>query len=95
MTETYRKASDVPLNSVHPVSACGGRVCIIHQPTKHHMSDWPLIWRDDVGIFERICGHGIGHPDPDQGAFWAENNLDWRWVHGCDRCCVPRYEDTA
>lgn len=33
---------------------------------------------------ERICKHGIGHPDPDDlkvQSSWAEG------VHGCDGCC--------
>lgn len=90
-----KSAVNAPLRTVHPLSACGDRVCIIHRPTNHHMSDWPLIWREDRGIFERVCGHGISHPDPDQGQFWAENNQEWKWVHGCDRCCSPRWEDKA
>lgn len=38
---------------------------------------------------ERICPHGIGHPDPD------EINLDenGRSVHGCcGICCVGAYK---
>jgi hypothetical protein len=33
---------------------------------------------------ERICDHGIGHPDPD------DIRVRERWdegVHGCDGCC--------
>lgn len=29
---------------------------------------------------ERICPHGVGHPDPD------DTNPDT--VHGCDGCCA-------
>jgi hypothetical protein len=32
---------------------------------------------------ERICPHGIGHPDPDDPAF--KNPIEG--VHGCDGCC--------
>jgi hypothetical protein len=31
---------------------------------------------------ERICEHGIGHPDPDQIM-----RDEAGWVHGCDGCC--------
>lgn len=41
------------------------RPCPIHWPTLHHMRTWPQHWRSDRGIIERICTHGVGHPDPD------------------------------
>jgi len=55
------------------------------------MDDLPLHWRGDRGIFERICEHGVGHPDPDtmdhiantRGAREAESES----IHGCDGCC--------
>ena len=48
------------------------------------MRDWPQHYREDTGVTERICPHGVGHPDPDQA--WPAD--DWRWVHGCDGCCA-------
>lgn len=76
------------LKNVHNPENCEGRACVIHHPTDHHMSDWILYWRDDRGIFERLCPeHGTGHPDPDQGDFWRETNQEWQWVHGC--CGAP------
>lgn len=66
-----------------------GRTCIIHSPTDHHMRGWPLHWRDDRKIFERICEHGIGHPDPDQYDYWDSIGKESEGVHGCDSCCVP------
>jgi len=70
---------------VHNKSQCRGEYCCIHNPSKHHMNDWPQHWRDDRGIMERICPHGIGHPDPDQ-IMANEHN----WIHGCDGCCSPQ-----
>jgi hypothetical protein len=61
--------------------------CVIHHRTAHHMRWWPLRWRRDRAIFERICDCGIGHPDPDQGPWWAASGQDWQWVHGCCGCC--------
>lgn len=75
------------MKNVHPSTACEGRPCVIHAPTDHHMSTWPLAWRNDRGIFERDCPHGIGHPDPDQFAYWAEMGWKHAGVHGCDGCC--------
>lgn len=63
--------------------------CVIHNRTDHHMKHWLLIWRDDRGIFERLCPeHGCGHPDPNQGPYWAATGQDWQWIHGCCGCCV-------
>ena len=70
------------LTNVHTAEQCLGITCTIHKPTKHHMRDWPLYWRADRRIFERMCKHGIGHNDPDQYYFNDDN------THGCDFCCL-------
>lgn len=56
--------------------------CPIHAPSQHGMVDWPLYWRSDFGMFERLCPHGIGHWDPDSLAFTGVHA-----IHGCDGCC--------
>ena len=63
----------------HGVRKCE-RPCPIHWPSGHHMRSWPQHWRADRGIVERVCDHGIGHPDPD------DRSRDK--IHGCDGCCV-------
>jgi len=40
--------------------------CTIHSPSNHHMIDLSQYWRADRGFMERICSHGVGHPDPDE-----------------------------
>lgn len=65
----------------HSADKCKGQNCPVHNPSDHHMKDWPQHYRADCGITERICPHGIGHPDPD------DPNPDK--VHGCDGCCEP------
>ncbi len=77
------------LVNVHDPAACAGRACVIHGPSGHHMAGWPLNWRDDRGLMERICPHGIGHPDPDDVAYRERVNQRGFGVHGCDGCCVP------
>jgi hypothetical protein len=66
----------------HTKGVCSGD-CPIHKPTNHHMVKWPLNWRHDRFIFERMCPHGIGHPDPDSLAFTPNDP----GIHGCDGCC--------
>ena len=78
--------------SVHTKDKCEGWFCCIHNPSDHKMKDWPTHWRDDRYLMERICKHGVGHPDPDDLDFKARNGFhDSEGVHGCDGCCTgPR-----
>lgn len=73
--------------------------CAVHEPSPHHMSEWPQHFRQDRGLMERVCPHGIGHPDPDDRAFVALMNgitlPGWDSVHGCDGCCQPTTRGNA
>lgn len=71
------------LLNVHDSDQCDGEFCTIHNRSDHPMRAFPQHWRSDRGIMERICPHGVGHPDPDSP--WPENS--YQWVHGCDGCC--------
>lgn len=75
------------LGTVHPMRYCEGRECTIHNPPSKLPDGWSFYWRTDRGIMERICLHGIGHPDPGQFTYWKENNMEFEAVHGCDGCC--------
>lgn len=75
---------------VHNDHDCRGPYCVIHNPSKHHMVDWPTHWRPDRYLMERICPHGVGHPDPDHIAFTPRGRRHLDEIHGCDGCCqVP------
>ena len=75
----------------HEKKDCRGESCCIHNPSDHHMKDWPQFWRDDKGMMERICQHGVAHPDPDDIAFQlgdiGNEEASWVKLHGCDGCC--------
>jgi hypothetical protein len=74
---------------VHSKGDCKGEYCCIHNPSDHHMKNWPTHWRDDIGLMERICPHGVGHPDPDDLAYKKRMGMkDSEGVHGCDGCCL-------
>ena len=77
----YVTGSGQILNGIHARGDCIGKHCVIHNPSDHHMRGWPTHWRYDRYMFERICPHGIGHPDPD------DPTIDT--IHGCDGCCTP------
>lgn len=75
----------------HGPTQCLGEFCTIHNPSEHHMRTWPMNWRSDRGIMERLCpDRGIGHPDPDDMAYWRRRDPENAWaqaIHGCDGCC--------
>lgn len=83
---SYTTGTGQELRGVHEPERCAGQHCVIHNPSDHVMRDFPTHWRDDRKIMERICPHGVGHPDPD------ETNPDT--VHGCDGCCTPENVDS-
>lgn len=80
---------------VHPESVCAGESCCIHSPSDHHMREWPMNFRSDIGVMERTCPHGVGHPDPDDLAFHIRNDRAWVAVHGCCGCCRPIADGAA
>ena len=69
---------------VHSWIVCCGP-CPIHSPSKHPLVKASRHWRDDRRIMERICDHGIGHPDPDDEKIILRQDAG---THGCDGCCV-------
>jgi len=72
---------------VHNRKTCKGKHCVIHRPSKHPLANAPTLWRDDKGIMERICMHGIGHPDPDGLNHLPKDVQRTMSIHGCDGCC--------
>jgi len=78
----------------HHEAKCAGYACPIHNPSDHAMRDLPKSIRES-GLIERICSHGIGHPDPDSVAYFErisppQQKGSWD-IHGCDGCCYdPR-----
>lgn len=88
------------LVNVHSYTQCEGRHCCLHNPSDHPLRDAPRNWRGELGIMERLCEHGIGHPDPDDLAYrngviasdpdLTEEEKEYRTdpgIHGCDGCC--------
>lgn len=80
---------------VHPKEGCAGTNCCIHNPSMHAMIEEPMLYRTDRGLVERICSHGIGHPDPDSALWLKTITKQDQDIHGCDGCCskLDRYGD--
>ena len=85
--EKYETGTGQKLTHVHRREDCNGGPCPIHHPSDHPLAGAKTHWREDRGIMERICEHGIGHPDPDDVR--VRNDLD-SGIHGCDGCCTGR-----
>jgi hypothetical protein len=77
----------------HNKGECKGRHCVIHNPSDHALRGWPRSWRTDINRMERVCPHGVGHPDPDEVAY-RYNQLGQKnaGTHGCDGCCATAKE---
>lgn len=80
------------LTGAHPPSTCAGQAwgCWVHSPKPHSLAHAPIRWREDKGSAERICDHGIGHPDPHDAAYWWTVHHRDVTRHSCDDCCAPR-----
>lgn len=75
----------------HHKDKCAGQNCSIHNPSTHPLKNAPTVWRDDLKMMERICTHGVGHPDPDDVAYnvgiLGKDENEYA-NHGCDGCCA-------
>lgn len=69
----------------HKAGTCMGQACTIHNLSDHVMRSFPQHWRSDRAIMERICPHGVGHPDPDEFKLTIS---EYEGIHGCDGCCM-------
>lgn len=83
MPETFTTSFNQKLNNVHDYGTCIGEFCVIHKWSNHAMVNFPQFWRDDKKMMERICPHGVGHPDPDEPRL----DIAGRGIHACDGCC--------
>lgn len=74
---------------IHPPAACVGSPCPFHAPSDHPLRSRPINMRlDRIGLVERICSHGVGHPDPDSVSYLKRVTGETHWeIHGCDGCC--------
>ena len=88
----YKTGTGQEIVGVHPMTEdCVRYGCVIRAPSDHSMRSFPTYFRGDRGLMERICPHGIGHPDPDHLSFVArtrgEDAARAEGVDGCDGGC--------
>lgn len=78
--------------AVHADGTCFGPNCCIHNPSNHPMRDFKRRWVGDLGCMERICPHGVGHPDPDDLKAQAGH---FQFVPACPRCFPETLKEIA
>lgn len=102
----YTTGTRQVLTNVHPREMCEGHPCCIHAPSAHPLVNAPTHWSmghgwidDDDGvdfwqrgeIMQRICPHGVFHPDPDDLTFIRETKgeeaAERLAEHECCGCC--------
>ena len=83
------------VTNLHTIDKCSGQFCCIHNPSDHALNKAPLQLRGDRWpLMERVCPHGIGHPDPDSVAYiqrvlpGGRESAEYEGIHGCDGCCA-------
>lgn len=89
---TYTTGTGQKIVGVHAETKdCQTFGCSIHNPTDPNKDTMPTHWRGDRGLMERICEHGVGHPDQDHLNWLARtygvHKAYDEGVHGCDGCC--------
>ena len=80
----------------HGADKCAGTPCCVHNPSDHHMREWPISF--DIRLAyaaNRVCEHAREHPDPDSLAFFnsrpgvSTELITMMALHRCDGCCLP------
>lgn len=93
-THTWITGCGEIIKNVHDRSLCEGRPCVVHAPSDHSMRGFRTHFRSGLEPgdikpphVERICSHGIGHPDPDDLTYQESVGNKGLGIHGCDGCC--------
>jgi hypothetical protein len=89
---------DGTLLQTHPERVCVGGHCCIHNPSGHPLRDAPQFWVAWSRSINRLCTHGVMHPDYDDFAFrirvgTSSALLALIGAHNCDGCCHWPTED--
>jgi hypothetical protein len=87
-------AGTMSLATPHDPTLCAGQGCSRHHPSNHHMRTWPKVWRAFYGYSDRMCSHGVGHPDPDD-VVHLQALGEVRTEHACDGCCIAPLSASA
>lgn len=82
--------------SIHNPTQCAGRPCVFHNPSDHALSKAKVSYNESLHRVERVCSHGIHHPDVDEvvkvyDGFGETEALKFAKHNDCDGCCLGGY----
>lgn len=89
VTGFWTKTEDNNLNlvGIHNVYNCRQPCPIHNSQSTHPLQAAPLYWNPNRAIIERVCSHGVHHPDYDSAMYYYSVNQTNENVHMCDGCC--------
>jgi|SRR5690625_648052 len=79
----------------HSQEECALEECDIHNRPKE-FEGFRLQWRQDRGLLEQVCEHGVAHPAPSEVAYSLKIGRDRNHLtHGCcsGLCCLEWAHD--
>jgi hypothetical protein len=80
------------LGNTHQPSQCSDHPCVIHNTgSLHPLTMEPAFWNAEQGCIERVCYHGVHHPDRDDEAYYISMGHGSRDHDDCDGCCTGSY----
>lgn len=88
MPEEYTTSFNQKLTNVHDAGTCLKEYCTIHNWSDHPLKAAPQRWNETKGLMERVCKHGVSHPDADEIGLQYGDRAD----HVCDGCCSEEVE---
>lgn len=81
------------LNPIFIHATCTG-FCPFHKRSGHPLRSAPMAWRENLGRVDRVCPHGVIHPDTDSLGYLRKTHLwdtisinDPQHREDCDGCC--------
>lgn len=79
------------LVDIHSINLCASYACSIHHPSQHLMVGMLQVYDFDKKLMQRVCNHGVKHPDPDDRALHLRSKDGFDLSHTCcsKHCCQP------
>jgi len=86
-SDTFTDSTGLKIQTHHSRD-CKGENCSIHNPSSHKLDKARQVWDDENKLMQRVCEHGLKHPDFDDVKFNkdAKSNANYG-KHNCDGCC--------
>lgn len=99
-SDTYTDSTGAEIRTHHE-DKCSGQYCSIHNPSKHLLWEAPTVWDNENKMMNRVCTHGVSHPDYDDVTYNVGilgKDEASHVEHECDGCCgnyhLEKYDES-